>query len=74
MAFILDVVTITTISNGSELYSSAPRTRPSYRWISSTDTYKPYLASISAQMQERERERGGVYERDNMRDNWSLKL
>ena len=30
-------------------------TRPSFRWISSTDTYKPHLALIYAQMLERER-------------------
>ena len=48
------------------------KTRPSFRWISSTDTYKPHLALISAQMLERERER--ECERDIMRDNWSIRL
>ena len=33
------------------------KTRPPFRWISCTDTYKPHLALISAQMLERERER-----------------
>ena len=33
------------------------KTRPSERWISSTDTYKLHLALISAQKLERERER-----------------
>ena len=32
------------------------KTRTSERYISSTDTYKPHLALISAQMLERERE------------------
>ena len=32
-------------------------TRPTLRWISSTDTYKPNLAVISAQIPERKRER-----------------
>ena len=54
------------------------KTRPSFRWISSTDTYKPHLALISAQMLERERkrerEREGECERDKMRYNCSTRL
>ncbi len=49
-------------------------TRPSFRWISSTDTYKPHLAFISAQMLESEKEREGECEKDKMRDNWSIRL
>ena len=50
-------------------------TRPSERWISSTDGYKPHLALISAVIaREREREREKERERDKMRDNWSIRL
>ena len=45
------------------------KTRSSFRWISSTDTYKPHLAFISAQMLERERER----ERESVREiKWEI--
>ena len=53
------------------------QTRPFFKWISSTDTYKPHLALISVkmlEMREREREREGECERDKMRDNWSIRL
>ena len=35
-------------------------TRPSDRWISSTATYKPHLALISALMLERDRKSGQI--------------
>ena len=44
--------------------------RISERYISSTATYKPHLAFISAQMPERKRERMRECERDKLRDNW----
>ena len=53
---------------------SGTKTRTSKICISSTDTYKLYLAFISAQMLEREREREEEGERDKMRDNWSIRL
>ena len=50
--------------------------RPSFRRITSTVTYKPHLALISAQILEREREREseGECEGDKMRHNWSIRL
>ena len=44
------------------------KTRPSFLWIYSTDTYKPHLTFIYAQMLERERER------ESGRELWSTRL